>query len=147
MGVDVGERAPVARQAEARAEPLHDIQRAQEFAHRIGGVAVVEEQRDAPQQVIAGDQQAPLGLEQADVRGGVAGRLVHRPGAEVGGDRDPGQQRAIGLDHRGDPRVVLAPLGGVAAQRLLGHPALARDLQAARDRRVGVLVPTAVMCA
>ena len=136
---------PWPAQAQARAQPLHDVQRAQEFAHRIRRVAVVEEQRDAPQQVVAGDQQTPLGLEQADVRGRVAGRLIDRPRPEVGGDRHARSRAAVGLDHGGDAGVViLAPLG-VAAQRLLGHAALARDLQPLGDRGARVLGPC-VMC-
>ena len=84
--VNVGERAPVPGQAQARAEPLDDVERAQELADGVGRVAVLEVQRDAPQQMIAGDQQAPLGLEQADVRGRVPGRLIGDPLAEVGDD-------------------------------------------------------------
>ena len=67
----------------------------EEFPHRVGGVAVVEEQRDAPQQVVAGDQQAPVGLEEAHVVGGVAGGLVGDPLAQVGVDPDPGEEVAL----------------------------------------------------
>src|ERR1019366_3676272 len=49
VGVDVGERAPMPGEAQAGAESLHDIERAQELPHRIGRVAVVEVQRDASQ--------------------------------------------------------------------------------------------------
>ena len=53
----------------------------------------------------------------------------------------PGSERAIGLDDRGDARFVVAALGGVAAQRLLGNAGLARDLQAPQERRVGIFGP------
>ena len=43
-------------------------------------------------------QQAPLGLEQADVRGGVARGLDDLPGAEVGLDLHARRQVAVGLD-------------------------------------------------
>ena len=141
VGLDVGERAPVAGQAQARVQRLDDVERAQELADGVGRVAEVEEREDAPEQVIAGDQQAALGLEQAHVRGRVAGGLVDGPRAEVGLDDNARQQLAVGLDHRGDPRFARAALGGVAAQRLLGHAALARDLQAAFQRGVGILGP------
>ena len=117
---------------------LDDVERAHEFADRVGRVAVVEEREDAPQQVIAGDQQAVLGLEQADVRGRMTGRLVDGPGAEVGLDDDalPRSARSGSID-RGDARFVVAgALGGVAAQRLLGHAATgARSPGVARSPR------------
>ena len=65
--VDVGERARVAGEAQARAERLDAIERGQELADRIGRPAVVEVQRHASEQVVAGDQDAALGLVQADV--------------------------------------------------------------------------------
>ena len=99
--VHVGERAPVAGQAQARVQRLDDVERAQELADGVGRVAEVEEREDAPEQVIAGDQQTPLGLEQADVRGRVAGRLVDAPGAEVGLDDDP---RDAARDRARSPR-------------------------------------------
>ena len=81
-----------------------------------------------------------LGLEQAHVRGRVPGGLIDGPRAEIGLDDHACQQRAVGLDDRGDARFAVAgALGGVAAQGLLGNPGLARDLQAPHDRRVGIL--------
>ncbi len=96
VGVHVGERAPVPGQAQARPESLDDVERAQELADRVGGVAVVEVQGDAPEQMVAGDQQAALGLEQAHVRGRVAGRLVRDPLAEIGADADPVDELPVG---------------------------------------------------
>ena len=78
------------RRAPSRSTTSSELQ---EFADRVGRVAVVEVQRDAPKQVVAGDQQAALGLEQAHVRGRVPGRLVHDPLAEVGADRHAAEQR------------------------------------------------------
>ena len=60
----------------------------QELARRVRRVAELEVQRDAPEQVVARDQQPPLGLEQADVRGRVAGRLVRDPLPQARGDAD-----------------------------------------------------------
>ena len=91
--------------------------------------------------MIAGDQQTPLGLKQAHVRGRVARGFIDGPLAEVGLDDKARQQLPVGLDHGGDPRFARATLGGVAAQRLLGHAALARDLQATFQRGVGIFGP------
>ncbi len=69
VGLDVGlhvrERAPVAREAQAGAQGLHAVQRGQELARGVGRVAEVEVGRNAAQQVVPGDQQPALGLEQA----------------------------------------------------------------------------------
>ena len=142
VGVHVGKRAPVPGQAQPRVQPLDDVERVHEFADGIGRVAVVEEQRDPPEQVVPRDQQPTLGLEQADVRGRVTGGLVHAPGAEIRVDDHPRQQRPIGLDRGGDPRfAVLGALGRVPAQRLLRNAALAGDLETPREGGVRVLRP------
>ena len=104
----------------------------QELADRVRRVAVVEVQRHAAQQVVAGDQQPPLALEEHDVRRRVARRLVHRPGAEVGLDVEAGQQVAVGPQRPGGER---AP----GARRVARHAALAGDLDAAGVRGVGVV--------
>ena len=109
---------------------------------RVGRVAELEVQRDAPEQVVAGDQQAALGLEQADVRGRVAGRLVGDPLAEVAWPRRDAvetRSRSGSIGPAMPDPIAAAALGRVAAQRLLGHAALARHLQAPREHRVGVL--------
>ena len=134
----VGERAAVPREAQARPQPFDLLQRAQELPHGVGCEAVVEVQRDAPQQVVSGYEQAPLGLEQAYVRRRVTGRLVHAPSAEVGVDLQAREQCPVGLDDARDARVARAPLGRVAAQGLLGNPALAGDLDAPFEHRLGV---------
>ena len=137
---DVGERAAVAGEREAGVEGVDDVERVQELADRVGRVADVEVLRDAAEQVVAGDQQAPLGLVQADVRGRVAGRLDDLPGAEVGLDR-----RRRG---RGRGRRAASPPGrvperaaalGPAPQRLVRHAALQRDLERLRRARLGSL--------
>ncbi len=46
--VHVAEGAPMSGQAQARAEALDAVQRAQEFTHGIRRVAVLEVQRDPP---------------------------------------------------------------------------------------------------
>ena len=136
---DVGERAPVAGQAEPRPEHLDALQRGQELADRVGRVAVVVVERHAAEQVVAADQQPPFGLEQADVRGRVARRLDDQPGPEVAADLDAGQQRPVRLDQRGQARALVAAALRPGLQRRLGHAALARHLQARGERRVGVL--------
>ncbi len=88
--------------------------------------------------MIAGDQQPALGLEQAHVRGGVAGRLDHRPGAEVGLDRHAVDERSVGLDHARDPGRESFGALGVRRQRGLGNAALAPHLQPARERGGGI---------
>ena len=122
-------------------EGLDDVERTDEFPDWIGGEAVIEMERNTPQQMISGDQQAPLGLEQAHVRGGVPGGLVRRPRAEVGVDDHPLHERPVGLHDPGDPRFARLPFGGVAAQRLLGDAALTCDLEPAGQRGAGFLRP------
>ena len=143
VGLDVrahvGERAAVAGQGQPRVERVDAVQRAEELADRVGRPAVVEEQRHAAEQVVAGDEHAVLGLVQADVRGRVAGRLDDGPRAEVGVDDDAVDELAVGLDEAGDPAAALARRIGPLAQRLERHAALAGDLEAARQPRLGVL--------
>jgi hypothetical protein len=130
VGVDVGERAPVAGQREPRAVGLDRVERRQELTDRVGRVAVVVVQRDAPEQVVAGDEQPALGLEQAHVRRRVAGRLDHEPRAEVAAHLDAGQQRARRLDRPRDARRPLAPGALPLRQRLGRHARRPRDLDA-----------------
>ena len=54
---DVGERPRVAGEREPGVERVDDVQRVQELADRVRRVADVEVLRDAPEQVVAGDQQ------------------------------------------------------------------------------------------
>ena len=58
----------------------------EELADRVGRVAGVEVQRDAPEQVVAGDQQPALGLVQADVRR-ARGRASRSPASRRGRSR------------------------------------------------------------
>ena len=95
---------------------------------RVRRVADVEVLRDAAEQVVAGDQQALLGLVQADVRRRVAGGLDDLPGAGVGLDRDAGDEVAVGVQRARLARPLAAPLLGPALQRLLRHAAEQRDL-------------------
>src|SRR3954447_11637260 len=119
---DVGERAPVAGQRQPRAERLHRVERVQELADRVGRVAVVVVERDPAEQVIAGDEQPPLGLEQAHVRGRVARGLDHEPGTQVAAHLDPRQERPVGLHGPGDPGAALAPRVRPARERLGAPP-------------------------
>ena len=137
--VDIRERSPVAGQAKTRAEPLDDVERVQELTHRVGRVAVLEVQRDAPEEVVAGDQKPALGLEEAHVRRGVAGGLVHDPVAQVGAHHDAVDEVARGFDDACEARFAGFPLGRIAFQRLRGDAALARDLEPPREHRVGIL--------
>ena len=72
----------------------------------IGRVAVVEVEGYAAQDVVAREQQPPVGLVQDDVRGRVAGRLVHLPAAQVGVHLHAGQQVAV---RQHDPRPAPVP--------------------------------------
>ncbi len=151
QGVDLGPRlgdlrlrfaegTAVAGQAEVDVERLDDVEAAEEFADRVGAVAVVEEQDRPPQEVIAGDHQLALGLVEDDVRGSVARGLVDLPGPEVGLDLDPGQEVAVGLDDRVDPGLVVAFARlAVALERRRRDAALARDLDPLLERRGGVV--------
>ena len=95
------------------AESLDLVEAADELADRVRGVAVVEEQRDPPEQVVAGDQQAAVGLVQADVRGRVARRL-DAPATGRGRSRPRPRGRA-----RGRARRARTIPGLCAAPRLL----------------------------
>ena len=140
LRLGVAEGAAVAGQDEVDLERLDLVEAAEELADRVGGVAVVEEEDGAAEQVVAGDQQPALGLVEDDVRGRVAGRLVDLPGAEVGLDLDPGQQVAVGLDDRVDPGLVVAAARlAVALQRRRRDAALAGDLDPLLERRGGVV--------
>ena len=137
---DVGERAPVAGQREPRVERVDHVERVQELADRVGRPAEVEVQRDAPEQVVAGDQQPALGLVQADVRGRVAGRLDHVPVAEVGLDRDAVD---AGRGRRAAGPTWPSPCSRrCSAQRRSGSsgtPLWRATSSAPRERRVGIL--------
>ncbi len=117
LGAGVAEGTAVTREAEAGIETLDDLEAVEELADRIGRVAIVIEEGDAAEQVIAGDHQPPLGLVQDDVGRGVAGGLVDLPGAEVGLDLHPRQQVAIGLRHPLDSGFGPAAVRLVALQR------------------------------
>jgi hypothetical protein len=136
LGGGIAEGTAVAGQAEVDGKRLDLVEAAEELADRVGGVAVVEEEDRAAQQVVAGDHQLALGLVQDDVRGRVSRRLVDLPGAEVRLDLDPRQQVAVGLDD-GVDAVVVVPAAGlsVALQRRGGHAALPRHLEALLQRR------------
>ena len=98
----------------------------QELARRVGRVAVVEVDRDAAEQVVAGDQQPPLGLVQADVRGRVA-RASRGPARSRGRSRS--RRRAAG---RGRARRSAR----CRSRRCAGAPRR-RPAAAARGRRTG----------
>ena len=127
-------------QDEVGSERLYLVEPAEEFADRVGAVAVIEEEHGAAEQVVAGDHQPALGLVQDDVRRRVAGRLVDLPGAEVGLHLDPRQQLAVGLDDRGDAVVVVffAALAE-AFQRRHRHAALPPHLDPLLERRFRVV--------
>ena len=89
--------------------------------------------------MVAGDEQPPLGLEQADVRGRVARRLDGpASGPRSVSTTTPVEQVRRRLDQPGDARGLARGALGVGAQRLLGDAARARDLEAALERRVRV---------
>ena len=93
---------------------------------RVGRVALVEVQRHAAEQVVAGDQQPPLGLVQADVRGRVAGRLDHLP-------RRRGRSRPTTPGTR-SRSTTSSPAMPAARPRAAGRPSAAA---APRARRTG----------
>ena len=116
VGILADERLAVARHRQPGIERVDGVQRAQELADRVGAVAVVVEQRDPPQDVVAGDQQSPLRLEQADVGGRVPRSLIRNPRPQVGLDLDAVDEIPVGLDHPRHPRVQQRLDGVQAAQ-------------------------------
>ena len=88
--------------------------------------------------MVPGDQDVAIGLVEADVRGRVARRLVDLPHAEVRLDLDAGEEVAIGKRDPVDPQVAAALRRLIAPQSLLGHAALARDLDAPLEHPVRV---------
>ena len=63
----VAEGTAVAGRTEVDLERLDQVEAGEEFADRVGAVAVVEEEDRAAEQVIAGDHQPALGLVEDDV--------------------------------------------------------------------------------
>ena len=141
VGVHVGERAPVAGQAQARAEPLDDVERAA-GTRRPGRAS--SRSRSTARCARAGGRRRSAGAARAGTgrRARGRGRASRTPSTCRGRwrRRRPASSVAVGLDRRRRcPTRGRVALGGVAAQRLLGHAALARDLQAPREHRLGVL--------
>ena len=109
----------------SRAPELVDhVQGVQELADRIRRPAVVEIQRDAPEQVVPGDQKPPLGLEQADVRRGVA-RASRTPSRCP--DRFRSRRRPPAAGRARSPARFPRPCRG-RARRIAGAPLRARPL-------------------
>src|SRR6202020_1416886 len=84
-------------------------------------------------------EQPALGLEQAHVRRTVAGGLVGDQRAEIGLDLDAVQERAVGLDDRGDPGRPVAGPPGVLLEHRRGYAAVAAYLDPARQAELEVL--------
>ena len=89
--------------------------------------------------MVAGDEQPPLALEQADVRRGMARSLVDGPHAEVGRDLDARDEVVVRLDQLGDAGRDLPDALGVTGERLLGDAARPGDLDPAGERGRRVL--------
>jgi hypothetical protein len=68
---------------------------------------------------------------EGDVRWSVPGRLVHRERAEVGLDLDARHQLAVGEHDSGDSGSASGALLLIAAQGILGHAGVERDLDPA----------------
>ena len=73
----VAEGAAVAGKDEFDVEPLDRLQAGEEFADRVGAVAVVEEEHGPAEQVVAGDHQLAVGLVEDDMRGGRGNDRTH----------------------------------------------------------------------
>jgi hypothetical protein len=137
---DVGEGAAVAGQHEPRVEAVDLVERGEVLGHRVGRGAGVEVERDAPEQVVAGDQQAPLGLVEADVARRVAGRLDDVPVAEVGRDRVALDQLAVDLERAGLAAALAAAALDPALDGVRRDAALVGDDDAPLERLLGVVV-------
>ena len=106
-GRGLGERAPMARQAQTRVERLDHLERVQELADRVRRVAVVEVAATCAR---AGGRRrsaavAPAGRSR-HVTARVPGVSWTRPGAEVGVDHDPVDQLAVRLDRAATPDPI-----------------------------------------
>ena len=126
----VTERAAVAGEREAGVESFDAIQRSEQLADGVGRPAVVEVQRHAAEDDIAGDQQAALGQVQRHVRRRVSRRLDHVPRAEIGVDVTPSMRSRSGSSGPGSAGPAAAPALGVRLQSALVGAALACDLHA-----------------
>ena len=126
-------RPAVAGEHELDLEPVDHVEAREELAGGIGRVAEVVVERDAPEQMVSGQQQPALGLVKADVRGCVARRLVHLPGAQVRLHLHARQELDRGQDHAGDPVPLAAARLRVRRQRAVGHARPARQLDAALE--------------
>jgi hypothetical protein len=89
--------------------------------------------------MVAREQQPAFGLVQDDVRGRVAGGLVHLPVAEVGLHLHARQQLSVGHHDLGDPELLAAARLLVRGERLGRHAGLARDLEAPLEGALRVL--------
>src|SRR4051812_43386708 len=118
-------------QAQVAVQAVHHIQGLEVLAGRVRRIAEVVIERDAPEQVVARDQESPVGLVQADMRGGVPRRLVDLPAAEVGHDLHSRDEVHVGLDEAVDAeRLAAARLVRLRDQRV-GNAALAGHLHPA----------------
>ena len=138
VGVHVGEGAPVPGQAQARAEPLHDVERAA-GTPRPGRAS--SRSRSTARCAPAGGRRRPAGAARAGTgtRARARARASHRRSTRPGRWRArPIDQVAVGLDQPGDPdpaRVCAARRSGAAAPR--GRRSGARPPAAARTRPRG----------
>ena len=138
---DVGERAAVARQAEPRVERARP-RRASAGTRRPGRAC--SRSRSTARRGRAGGRRRSAarrsGWKQADVRGRVAGRLEHVPGAEVGRDLDAGEQVAVGRRRRRRCRSArAAPRSAQRRSGSSGTPLWRATSMRRCERRLGVL--------
>ena len=134
----VADGPAVPREDELDVEQVDDAEAPQELAGRVRRVAVVVVERDATEQVVAGQQQPAPRLVEDHVRRRVAGRLVHLPGTEIGLDFHARQQRAVRQHDLGDAEAPAAALLLIALEIGRGHAALTRYLDAALELPLGV---------
>ena len=147
LGADVAEGAAVAGQAEADVELVDDIERVEELAGRVGGVAVVEEERRC---VRAGGLRRRAGRSRArgGRRGRARGRASRRRGRSRGRSRRRRRRRARGRagrrdrcrgSRRGGPRSVRAPRPG---RRCDGRPRSGRSSARSGSSAIARCAPT-----
>ncbi len=136
---DVGEALAVSGQAESGAECLDFVEAVEVFGDGVVAPAVVVVEGDASEDVIAGEQEAALGLVERDVARRVARGLDGPPGSDDRLDFDALDEVAVGFDEPGDSVLHGAALLAVVLQELFGHSALAADRDALFEEPFGVL--------
>src|SRR5215213_3534377 len=122
VAADVGKRPAVAAQAQAGVERIEFRKRGEELAGGVGRPAVVVVERDAAEQVVAGEQQAPLALVEANVRRRMPRGLEDVPPPVVVSKVTPPTASRSGSTHPATPEPWLLRRSSKARSGSAGTP-------------------------